>query len=81
MIPAYGNVENAVLGKLGPLEIGNRVLVRFLAVVALCGSVDAAAFTGGACTREFDEEGARTRGRRNDRRPGLATAWSARKIP
>lgn len=60
------------------------MLVRFLAVVAVIWlALVPPFFTGGACTREFDEEGARIeKDARSIASPGLASSyWSARDIP
>lgn len=60
------------------------MIVRLLAVVALVWLVlMPPLFTGGACTREFDDEGARIeKDARSIASPGLASSyWSARNIP
>lgn len=60
------------------------MLARFLAVVVLAWLVlMPPLFTGGACTREFEEEGGRVeRDRRAIASPALAAGyWTARGIP
>lgn len=60
------------------------MIFRLLAVVALVWlALMPPLFTGGACTREFDDEGTRIeKDARSIASPGLASSyWSARNIP